>query len=96
MDIEGLGNTYSEALAINASGTEIVGDSGGHAFLYSGGKMRDLNTLIPRGTGWELYAATGIDDTGEIVGYGAIRGGDVHAFLLTPARAGTSRRRALN
>jgi probable HAF family extracellular repeat protein len=45
--------------------------------------MLDLNTLIPPGTGWTLDQANGINDAGEIVGYGAKKG-QQHAFLLTP------------
>jgi probable HAF family extracellular repeat protein len=82
-DLEGLGNTYSAALAINASGTKVVGWSGDHAFLYANGRMQDLNTLIPRNSGWTLVSATGIDDTGLITGTGQFHG-EEHAFLLTP------------
>ena len=82
-DLEGLGNNYSSAMAINSSGTQIVGNSGKVAFLYTNGVMVDLNLLIPLGTGWSLYAGTGVDDTGLIVGTGILNGTQ-HAFLLTP------------
>ena len=45
--------------------------------------MVDLNTLIDPLSGWELSAATAINDAGQITGYGVI-GGQNHAFLLTP------------
>jgi uncharacterized protein (TIGR03437 family) len=45
--------------------------------------MQDLNTLIPADTGWILSLASGINDSGQIVGNGAINGVS-HAFLLTP------------
>ena len=32
--------------------------------------MRDLNTLIPAGSGWTLEVASSINDSGEIVGWG--------------------------
>jgi probable HAF family extracellular repeat protein len=49
----------------------------------------DLNTLVA-GSGWSLWGATGINDQGQIVGYGMIgEGADAtfHAFLLTPDAA---------
>ena len=54
-----------------------------HAFVYRNGRMLDLNNLIPPGSGWALTQANGINDAGEIVGYGMIAG-QQHAFLLTP------------
>ena len=45
--------------------------------------MVDLNTLIDPLSGWELVTAWGINDAGQITGYGLI-GGETHAFLLTP------------
>jgi probable HAF family extracellular repeat protein len=45
--------------------------------------MQDLNSLIPVGSGWVLSIANGINDSGEIVGYGLIHG-KTHGFLLTP------------
>jgi probable HAF family extracellular repeat protein len=47
--------------------------------------MFDLNDLVPAGSGFVLEEATGINDSGEIVGTGTI-GGATHAFLLVPAR----------
>ena len=71
---------------INDSGV-VVGQSTFqdtyHAFVYRGGKITDLNTLIPPGSGWELIEAAGINNAGEIVGLG-IRHGLEHAYLLTP------------
>ena len=79
----------SLANGINDSG-DVVGDyfTGNvtsavqHAFIYSNGVGEDLNDLIPAGSGWDLEQANGINDAGEIVGYGTI-GGQEHAFLLT-------------
>jgi probable HAF family extracellular repeat protein len=73
-------------LGINDSGV-VVGQSTFqdtyHAFVYRGGKIKDLNTLIPRGSGWELIEAAGINNAGEIVGLG-MHNGLEHAYLLTP------------
>ncbi len=45
----------SVAKAINGSGV-VAGTAstanGYHAFIYSGGKMQDLNTMIPTGSVW--------------------------------------------
>ena len=55
-----------------------------YAFLYSGGMMTDLNTLIASSSGFTLEQATSISDTGFITGYGTDSSGQIHAFLLTP------------
>ncbi|MBA3832447.1 MAG: hypothetical protein H0X34_11265 [Chthoniobacterales bacterium] len=56
-----------------------------HAFISTNGaRMKDLNKLIPAGSGWILAEANGINDSGQIAGYGIIQG-QSHAFLLTPA-----------
>ena len=44
--------------------------------------MLDLNTLIDPASGWVLNQARGINDSGQIAGFGTI-GGQTHAFLLT-------------
>lgn len=85
------GGNYSEALAVNSTASQIVGRASVpdpqfivyHAFVFANGKMKDLNTLIPRNSGWVLSEATGINDAGQIVGSGTIHGNE-HAFLLTP------------
>jgi probable HAF family extracellular repeat protein len=86
-------NIDTVAEAINLSGT-IVGQTYGvdasgipfyHAFIYSGGRFQNLNSLIAPGFAWELTDATGINDSGQIVcdGYNHTNG-ETHAFLLTP------------
>ena len=71
---------------INDSGV-VVGQStfAGtyHAFVYSGGKIKDLNKMIPSGSGWVLIEADGINAAGQIVGMGMLKGQE-HAYLLTP------------
>jgi probable HAF family extracellular repeat protein len=46
--------------------------------------MIDLNNLVDPSTGWVLESADGINDSGQIVGYGVNPSGQTHAFLLTP------------
>jgi probable HAF family extracellular repeat protein len=50
---------------------------------YSTG-MVDLNTLIDPGLDWQLDAATGINNRGQIIGYSRFGSFDYRAFLLTP------------
>jgi probable HAF family extracellular repeat protein len=78
------GANYSDASAINDAGI-IVGQSGtygnasgNHAYMWQDGVMTDLNSLLPAHSGITLINATGINNAGQIVGYGT--GGQ---FLLT-------------
>src|SRR5207245_8849479 len=88
VDLGSLGGSSSCGLAINNSGA-VVGFATTraneyHAFVsINGGRMQDLNRLIPRNSGWVLGQANGINDAGQIVGYGTIHG-HTHTFLLTP------------
>ncbi|HEY9605578.1 MAG TPA: hypothetical protein V6C85_28500, partial [Allocoleopsis sp.] len=84
-----LGGNNSSAEDINNLG-QIVGASSTaanvldtHAILWEEGVMTDLNSLIPLDSGWLLSDARGINNTGQIVGYGSINS-EFHAFLLTP------------
>jgi probable HAF family extracellular repeat protein len=95
-DLGTLGGGYSKALAIDSAGDvvgyseTIPGTSDLHAFLVSGGVMTDLSRLVAD-TGWILEAATGINDQGQIAGYGRNPTDHrSHGFLLTPdANPGT-------
>jgi probable HAF family extracellular repeat protein len=90
-DLGQLGGSYSQALALNSAASQIVGRASVpdpyyivyHAFLYTNGRMQDLNTLIPAGSGWTLSEAAGINDAGQIVGSGT-KNGQLRAFLLNP------------
>jgi probable HAF family extracellular repeat protein len=88
-----LGGPDSNACGINEAGqvvgySDITGssDSHSHAFIYSRAKLLDLNNLVAPNSGWILYSATGINDRGQIVGYGSgpISNNGTHGFLLTP------------
>ena len=46
--------------------------------------MVDLNTLIPPNSPFHLYAASFIDDRGEIAAFGVLANGDTHALVLIP------------
>jgi hypothetical protein len=79
--------SYSEAFGINNT-DQIVGAFQSvvdpRAFLLQGGQLTDLNSVIPSDSGWTLLSATGINEQGQIVGYGIGPAGDLHRFLLTP------------
>jgi probable HAF family extracellular repeat protein len=90
------GDLLSYARAINNRG-QVVGRNNGdgegltlygddvrnRAWLWESGRMTDLNSLIPPGSGWRLESANDINDRGQIVGVGTL-GGRQRAFLLTP------------
>ena len=83
------GGQQSAAYAINERG-DIVGFSEGsdhsaRAVIVTAGVMRDLNGLIPSGSGWVLTEARDINDAGRIVGTGWLDG-EQRGFLLTPIR----------
>lgn len=84
-DLGTLGGTHSFANGINIAG-DIVGeswmpgDTGSHAFLYSGGVMRDLGTL-----GGASSSASAINDSGQIVGTSTTALNEQHAFIRNAA-----------
>jgi len=89
IDLGNLGGDYCEANSINDSGQivggcYISGNAAYHAFLYSNGQMQDLNNLLEPNSGWIVEVADGINEAGEIVGFGTLNGGREHALLLTP------------
>jgi hypothetical protein len=45
-----------------------------YPFLYSGGHVANLNSLLPLNSGWILDDAISINDAGEIVGGGTHNG----------------------
>ena len=55
-----------------------------HAFIYENGRIVDLNGLIQQDSGWRLTWAFGVNNHGQIVGYGLAKN-KFRAFLLTPA-----------
>ena len=54
-----------------------------HAFVWRKGIMRNLNSLLPANSGWELTTANAINERGQIVGTGR-KDGKTKPFLLTP------------
>jgi probable HAF family extracellular repeat protein len=54
------------------------------AYLWQEGKMRDLNSLVAGKSPLYLLLAFGINDAGEVAGFGVTGAGQIHAFLATP------------
>lgn len=55
---------------------------GGAAVLWRNDQIFDLNGLIAPDSGWRLLSAQGINDRGQIVGFGTFNG-ESRAFVLT-------------
>lgn len=60
--------------SINQNG-DVVGDawtldSRFYGFIYTDGKLSSLSALLNTREGWEVYEAAGIDDAGNIAGWG--------------------------
>jgi probable HAF family extracellular repeat protein len=82
--------SYAHAVndAFQIVGTGVRGGIAGNiAFLYQYPKSRiiDLNDYLAPGSGWKLMFANGINNRGQIVGYGTYYG-QGRAFLLKPDR----------
>lgn len=84
-----LGGNFAQATGFNNHG-QVVGladvSFNFHGFLFTGGEMLDVNTLLPAGSGWTIAFANDINDAGQIVGLG-VHNGQSHAYLLTPNTA---------
>ncbi len=78
------GEGFGEAFDINERGW-VVGSYNLDAFLWRDGVRHDLNTLIaPDQAGrWSLLSAQGINEGGQIVGYGLFHG-YLRGFVATP------------
>jgi probable HAF family extracellular repeat protein len=92
-DLGTLGGEWALATVVNGHG-QTVGISttapgqqpfepGTHAFLWDGADLVDLNRTIPPDRAWRLTVANGINDAGQIVGFGTLREA-TRAFVMTP------------
>jgi probable HAF family extracellular repeat protein len=80
----------SSAVDINASG-QVLGVAFNNDFTKTsgflwenGGRLVDLNSLIPPGSDLQLASPETINDRGEIAGNGLDADGNQHAFLMIP------------
>jgi probable HAF family extracellular repeat protein len=100
------GDSISTGLALNKL-NQVVGyslSSVRRAVLWQNGNVVSLSTQIPKNSGWGgavpaygLAEADGINDAGQIVGWGASpSGGNWHGFLLTPAGRAPANGAAIN
>ena len=80
------GETVARFVSAINDQNQIGGSSGGKAALWNGplSSPVDLNTLVPLNSGWSLTYASGINNRGEIVGYGENPSGLGTKFLLEP------------
>ena len=80
---------YYDTWAMNDSGV-IVGsgfDTTSRTytpFIVLDGTIRDLNTLLPANSGWQLTSVNDINEQGQIVGNGIAPDGTTRGFLLQP------------
>jgi probable HAF family extracellular repeat protein len=73
-----------------AVGSSSIPDGRKRAVIWRNNRLRDLNKLIARDTGWLLIDATSINNQRQIVG-GGLFAGEYHAFLLNPLERSTAR-----
>lgn len=93
MTTAGLTNPGIFALSVartSPNPTVFAGTQSGMFRIIEGGtqweltnNMQDLNGLIPANSGWFLFNASGINNAGQIVGWGTFNG-QIHGFLLAP------------
>jgi len=87
-DLGSLGGGFCSARAINGAG-DVVGQSSTgsaiHGFIYTGGSMVDLNSLVVADPSIFLAAGTGINNAGQISANGIINGTVQHGFRLDPS-----------
>lgn len=89
--VQRLGNAPGRARAINDNGVIVGTLSATGAFRTVADEVRDLNSMIPAGSGWQLWEALDINNAGQIVGradqtVGANTYG--RGFVLTPGTVG--------
>jgi probable HAF family extracellular repeat protein len=82
------GDGSSVASSINDRGQVVgisFGNNGPRGYLWDNGTMTDFNDLVGSDSPLYVLFTFGINNHGEVVGFGATESGDVHAFLARPA-----------
>jgi len=79
-DVGSAGGSQTAAYDINGAGWIVGSDNSIGAYYRDGTTFHDLDSPMP--AGWVgLYEARGINDVGQVVGYGRTTAGDNRAFL---------------
>ena len=94
IDLGTLGGPTSTASAIDPAGQvagfSLAADGSAHAYFYTNGTMRDLGNLGGAGmidpTTGNQNGALGTNIRGEVVGFGAMEDGSLHAFLYADSQ----------
>ncbi len=92
-DLGTLGGRDSVASAINDKGAvvgySLTSTSAAHGFIDLHGRMVDLNSMVPAGSGFVITGADAINDRGQIVaqGYETSSPAVERALLLNPRRS---------
>jgi len=73
----------NHAVFVGSASVTHLGTTTQYAVVRDGSILRDLNSLIPRNSGWEILSAHAINDKGQIAGEG-LHNGKNRAFILTP------------
>jgi probable HAF family extracellular repeat protein len=83
-DLGTLSGTNSSATGINSYGVVVgvIDPTGASRGFVFDNQMHDLNSMVP--AGWTILFAGGINDFGQIVGWGQFQGGGVEAVMLSP------------
>jgi probable HAF family extracellular repeat protein len=85
------GYTFGTATGINDGG-RVIGNlrqtvyatSPSQPFLWKGGPLIPLQSLLPPDSNWKLIEATAMNNRGQVAGWGYNPQGDARAFLITP------------
>jgi probable HAF family extracellular repeat protein len=89
-DLSPSAEVASEVDALSPAG-QIVGwihdpsEKVAHVALWEGGRVDEVDTLIPPDSGWTDLYLNGVNSAGQIAGRG-VRNGKERAILITPAR----------
>ena len=87
-DVESHSNSINDKSQVVGQSCDKSGFPKCSVFLWQNGVMYDFNTLVPKHAKFYVIETLGINDRGQIVGYG-IPGSSsqVHGFLATPCDA---------
>lgn len=86
--VERIGDRGGRAYGVNNLGDVVGSWAGCRAFLARAGREPvALAEVVANAEGWELWEARGINDAGQIVGWGVHEGG-MRGFVLEPKQDG--------